>query len=165
MAVKKKGKKPMQGKKPGKPQFKRAMAEESEDRAEDVGNEAADDRTEREEFQDLIAQQNKKKKKSGGFQSLGLDPDLFNGVMKKGYRQPTPIQRKVLGLHFLFVTIKLTFTIPVHPRPSRGSRRGGNGADGQRKDCRLPHSALPEVEGPHGQVWRARSHPFETLNS
>ncbi|XP_059087617.1 ATP-dependent RNA helicase DDX54-like isoform X2 [Tigriopus californicus] len=45
-------------------------------------------------FQALIAQQNKKKKKSGGFQSMGLDHEIFRGIMKKGYRVPTPIQRK-----------------------------------------------------------------------
>jgi hypothetical protein len=43
----------------------------------------------------LVAEQNKKKKKSGGFQSMGLGQAVFRGVMKKGYKVPTPIQRKV----------------------------------------------------------------------
>lgn len=35
------------------------------------------------------------KKKVGGFQALGLGHNLLKGVQKKGYKQPTPIQRKV----------------------------------------------------------------------
>ncbi|XP_066459918.1 ATP-dependent RNA helicase DDX54 isoform X3 [Eleutherodactylus coqui] len=44
----------------------------------------------------LVRAQNKKKKKSGGFQSMGLGYPVFKGVMKKGYKVPTPIQRKVI---------------------------------------------------------------------
>ncbi|KAJ7365649.1 ATP-dependent RNA helicase ddx54 [Desmophyllum pertusum] len=44
----------------------------------------------------LITEHNKKKKKSGGFQSMGLSFPVFKGVMKKGYRLPTPIQRKTI---------------------------------------------------------------------
>ncbi|EPS61653.1 hypothetical protein M569_13138, partial [Genlisea aurea] len=39
-----------------------------------------------------------KKSKSGGFESLGLIPYVYNGVKKKGYRVPTPIQRKTMPL-------------------------------------------------------------------
>ncbi|KAL8467026.1 hypothetical protein ACS0TY_035923 [Phlomoides rotata] len=39
-----------------------------------------------------------KKSKSCGFESLGLIPKVFNGVKKKGYRVPTPIQRKTMPL-------------------------------------------------------------------
>ncbi|KAI3633342.1 hypothetical protein MIR68_008289 [Amoeboaphelidium protococcarum] len=42
----------------------------------------------------LIA--NRKKKKSGGFQSMGLSHAIFQGIMKKGYKVPTPIQRKCI---------------------------------------------------------------------
>ena len=28
---------------------------------------------------------------------LGLSPDLFKAIMKRGYKVPTPIQRKVSG--------------------------------------------------------------------
>lgn len=39
---------------------------------------------------------NKKKKKgSGGFQSMGLSFPILKGITKRGYKQPTPIQRKV----------------------------------------------------------------------
>ncbi|XP_072352246.1 ATP-dependent RNA helicase DDX54 [Scyliorhinus torazame] len=41
----------------------------------------------------MVRQQNKKRK-SGGFQSMGLSFPVFKGIMKKGYKVPTPIQRK-----------------------------------------------------------------------
>ena len=37
-----------------------------------------------------------KKKKTGGFQSMGLTPSIYRSVMRKGYRVPTPIQRKAI---------------------------------------------------------------------
>ena len=41
----------------------------------------------------------KKKKKGGrGFQSMGLTKEVFTGVMRMGYKIPTPIQRKVLPI-------------------------------------------------------------------
>ncbi|XP_077594127.1 ATP-dependent RNA helicase DDX54 [Stigmatopora nigra] len=46
--------------------------------------------------QEMVRAQNKKKKKSGGFQSMGLCYPVFKGVMKKGYKVPTPIQRKTI---------------------------------------------------------------------
>ncbi|XP_043952179.1 ATP-dependent RNA helicase DDX54 [Gambusia affinis] len=45
---------------------------------------------------ELVRAQNKKKKKSGGFQSMGLSFPVYKGVMKKGYKVPTPIQRKTI---------------------------------------------------------------------
>ncbi|XP_037672539.1 ATP-dependent RNA helicase DDX54 [Choloepus didactylus] len=46
--------------------------------------------------QEMVRAQNKKKKKSGGFQSMGLSYPVFKGIMKKGYKVPTPIQRKTI---------------------------------------------------------------------
>lgn len=46
----------------------------------------------------LIAKQNKKNKKSGGFQSLGLSKNVIRGILRKGYKQPTPIQRKTVPI-------------------------------------------------------------------
>lgn len=40
----------------------------------------------------------RKKAKSGGFESLGLSLPVFRAVKRKGYRIPTPIQRKTLPL-------------------------------------------------------------------
>ncbi len=51
---------------------------------------------ERAELSSLVTAQNKKKKKSGGFQSMGLASEVFRGVIKKGYKVPTPIQRKAI---------------------------------------------------------------------
>ncbi|OQV16274.1 ATP-dependent RNA helicase DDX54 [Hypsibius exemplaris] len=42
----------------------------------------------------LIQEQNRKNKKSGGFQAMGLSPSIFRAVLRKGYKVPTPIQRK-----------------------------------------------------------------------
>uniref|UniRef100_A0A8B9S7Y5 ATP-dependent RNA helicase DDX54 n=1 Tax=Apteryx owenii TaxID=8824 RepID=A0A8B9S7Y5_APTOW len=44
----------------------------------------------------MVRAQNMKKKKSGGFQSMGLSYPVFKGIMKKGYKVPTPIQRKTI---------------------------------------------------------------------
>jgi len=46
----------------------------------------------------LVQDMNRKKKKSGGFQAMGLSQEVFRGVMKKGYKVPTPIQRKTIPL-------------------------------------------------------------------
>ncbi|VFR00280.1 unnamed protein product [Cuscuta campestris] len=43
-------------------------------------------------------QKERKKSKSGGFESLGLSYNVFRGVKRKGYRLPTPIQRKTIPL-------------------------------------------------------------------
>lgn len=43
-------------------------------------------------------QKQAKKSKSGGFESLGLSPNVFRGVKKKGYKVPTPIQRKTMPI-------------------------------------------------------------------
>ncbi|XP_023674426.1 ATP-dependent RNA helicase DDX54 [Paramormyrops kingsleyae] len=47
---------------------------------------------------ELVRAQNKKKKKSGGFQSMGLSYPVYKGIMKKGYKVPTPIQRKTIPI-------------------------------------------------------------------
>uniref|UniRef100_A0A8R7UNN3 RNA helicase n=2 Tax=Triticum urartu TaxID=4572 RepID=A0A8R7UNN3_TRIUA len=39
-----------------------------------------------------------KKPKSGGFESMGLCEEVYRGVRHKGYRVPTPIQRKAMPL-------------------------------------------------------------------
>jgi len=47
---------------------------------------------------DMVKKQNKKQKKSGGFQSMGLSYPIYKGITKKGYKVPTPIQRKTIPL-------------------------------------------------------------------
>jgi len=49
---------------------------------------------------ELVKIQNKKtkQKQSGGFQSMGLSYPVYKGVIRKGYKVPTPIQRKTIPL-------------------------------------------------------------------
>jgi len=47
-------------------------------------------------FATQMVEMNRKNKKSGGFQSMGLGPEIFRGIIKKGYKVPTPIQRKTI---------------------------------------------------------------------
>ncbi|PAA86580.1 hypothetical protein BOX15_Mlig020098g2, partial [Macrostomum lignano] len=51
---------------------------------------------ERAESRSAIASRNRKQRKSGGFQSLGLSAPVYKGIVRKGYRVPTPIQRKTM---------------------------------------------------------------------
>ena len=37
-----------------------------------------------------------RKAKSGGFQSMGLSSAVYRSIMRKGYRVPTPIQRRAI---------------------------------------------------------------------
>lgn len=46
----------------------------------------------------------KKKKGSGGFQSMGFGFPVLKGITKRGYKQPTPIQRKVTENSSIFKT-------------------------------------------------------------
>ncbi|RUS25867.1 P-loop containing nucleoside triphosphate hydrolase protein [Jimgerdemannia flammicorona] len=52
--------------------------------------------------EDFIAHENqaakRKKKKSGGFQSMGLSHPIFKAVLHKGFKVPTPIQRKTVPI-------------------------------------------------------------------
>ncbi|RKP08348.1 P-loop containing nucleoside triphosphate hydrolase protein [Thamnocephalis sphaerospora] len=71
-------------------------SDDDSDKDEDMDDDDGDD------DEAFIAHQmqnsNKKKKKSGGFQSMGLTKPIFNAVLKKGYKVPTPIQRKCIPL-------------------------------------------------------------------
>ena len=40
--------------------------------------------------------QQSKKKSGGGFQSMGLSEEVYRGIVKMGFRIPTPVQRKSL---------------------------------------------------------------------
>uniref|UniRef100_A0A5K4EAL3 RNA helicase n=1 Tax=Schistosoma mansoni TaxID=6183 RepID=A0A5K4EAL3_SCHMA len=53
------------------------------------------------EARQLVKTMNRKNRKAGGFQSMGLSVATFNGIIKKGYKIPTPIQRKVLHLRII----------------------------------------------------------------
>ena len=49
-------------------------------------------------FQHAAMSDKAAKKKSGGFQSLGLSGHILGGILKMGYKVPTPIQRKALPI-------------------------------------------------------------------
>ncbi|KAJ1374021.1 hypothetical protein KIN20_036609 [Parelaphostrongylus tenuis] len=54
------------------------------------------DEEEEGDYSKLQSDRNRKKRKAGGWQSMGLDHTVFKGIEKKGFRQPTPIQRKTI---------------------------------------------------------------------
>ncbi|XP_048728336.2 ATP-dependent RNA helicase DDX54-like [Ostrea edulis] len=102
---------------PKKKSFKKKRYEEKEDEGEEelevvrnkpqqtslqtVQGEESSDSDSDQELQDTrkwLTEQNRKKKKSGGFQSMGLSHSVYKGVMRKGYKIPTPIQRKTVPL-------------------------------------------------------------------
>ncbi|KAI0241744.1 ATP-dependent RNA helicase DDX54 [Lamellibrachia satsuma] len=64
----------------------------------DPGLDEEDEASEKKYARTLIMEHNRKKKKSGGFQSMGLSSAVFNAVIRKGYKIPTPIQRKTVPL-------------------------------------------------------------------
>ncbi|KAI1713652.1 DEAD/DEAH box helicase domain-containing protein [Ditylenchus destructor] len=48
------------------------------------------------DYDRLNAAQNRKNKKAGGWQAMGLDQPIFKGIRGMGYKQPTQIQRKAI---------------------------------------------------------------------
>ena len=48
-----------------------------------------------EDDNDFVETKKKNQKKCGGFQGMGLSYPVLKGVLKRGYKIPTPIQRKV----------------------------------------------------------------------
>lgn len=57
-----------------------------------------DDEMDELETQRLVMEKRKKKGKSGGFQSMGLSYPVLKAILRKGYKVPTPIQRKTIPL-------------------------------------------------------------------
>ncbi|XP_035725205.1 ATP-dependent RNA helicase DDX54-like [Vespa mandarinia] len=50
------------------------------------------------EDEDILDIKKKASKKSGGFQSMALSYPIIKGILKRGYKIPTPIQRKTIPL-------------------------------------------------------------------
>ena len=69
--------------------------EEDEHESRDPIVEEEDDLDD-EETRKLVKIQNRKAKKSGGFQRMGLSHGVFKGIFRRGYKIPTPIQRKCI---------------------------------------------------------------------
>ncbi|XP_010913583.1 DEAD-box ATP-dependent RNA helicase 29 [Elaeis guineensis] len=93
---------PRKRKEPKPTMAKKKLVEEEEDEVEDQEEEVEDE----EEVPMGVSskaelkrrKKESKKAKSGGFESLGLCPEVYRGVKRKGYRVPTPIQRKTMPL-------------------------------------------------------------------
>lgn len=75
----------------GQKHLRQIYIQDKEDADSDSSQELQDTRK-------WLTEQNRKKKKSGGFQSMGLSHGVYKGVLRKGYKIPTPIQRKTVPL-------------------------------------------------------------------
>ena len=69
------------------------MVEENDDRSSEEEMDVDESETRK-----LVKIQNRKNKKSGGFQSMGLSHGVFKGIFRRGYKMPTPIQRKCIPI-------------------------------------------------------------------
>lgn len=69
---------------------------EDDDEEEEDEDEDEDEEEEKREISKSLKVANKKHKKSGGFQSMGLSYPIYSGIIQKGYKIPTPIQRKAI---------------------------------------------------------------------
>jgi ATP-dependent RNA helicase DDX54/DBP10 len=68
---------------------------------EEDGSEVSDEeeeQNEKTEWSDKIKSANRRGKKSGGFQSMGLSFPLYKAIQHMGYKIPTPIQRKSIPI-------------------------------------------------------------------
>ncbi|VDL66539.1 unnamed protein product [Nippostrongylus brasiliensis] len=54
------------------------------------------------DYSQLQSERNRKQKKAGGWQAMGLDHTVFKGIEKKGFKQPTPIQIDTTSIMCLF---------------------------------------------------------------
>lgn len=60
-----------------------------------IGFGETEELNENDEDEDISDIKKKASKKSGGFQSMALSYPILKGILKRGYKIPTPIQRKV----------------------------------------------------------------------
>ncbi|KAH9373049.1 hypothetical protein HPB48_010024 [Haemaphysalis longicornis] len=90
----------MKGKKSRGPRKKQDSKPRKKKQAEKAAESFLDDGSEEEEedfdSMKLDAATAASKKKSGGFQAMGLSYSIIKGILKRGYQQPTPIQRKAI---------------------------------------------------------------------
>lgn len=63
-----------------------------------VGFDAPEEVSDNEDENEITNIKKKACKKSGGFQSMGLSFPVLKGILKRGYKIPTPIQRKTIPL-------------------------------------------------------------------
>ncbi|OUM70167.1 hypothetical protein PIROE2DRAFT_37661 [Piromyces sp. E2] len=72
--------------------------DDSEDEDENEDSDDDEDDSEDEEIERKLREANRKHKKSGGFQSMGLSSFVYKAIIHKGYKVPTPIQRKTIPI-------------------------------------------------------------------
>merc|ERR1719505_353773 len=70
--------------------------DENQKQSDSNGSHESEDETS--DMRKLVSKQNRKKKKSGGFQSMGLSYSVYKGITREGYKVPTPIQRKTVPM-------------------------------------------------------------------
>lgn len=51
-----------------------------------------------EQTKNIYKDKSKKDKSKGGFQAMGLSFPMVKGITKRGYKIPTPVQRKTIPL-------------------------------------------------------------------
>jgi len=98
---KKSGKHDMKFKKKKKDEeeeFEVAVAKDQIDEKQSDSDGSHESEDETSDMRKLVSKQNRKKKKSGGFQSMGLSYSVYKGITRKGYKVPTPIQRKTVPM-------------------------------------------------------------------
>ncbi|KAI9197350.1 uncharacterized protein BJ171DRAFT_222961, partial [Polychytrium aggregatum] len=71
-------------------------SESYDDDDDDDDDDNDDDDDEKREIAQQVIASNRKHKKSGGFQSMGLSFPIYQAVLHKGFKVPTPIQRKAI---------------------------------------------------------------------
>ncbi|XP_054930495.1 ATP-dependent RNA helicase DDX54 [Dermacentor andersoni] len=89
----------MKGKKSRGPRKKHDAKPRKKQQPAEAAQSFLDDESEEEEDFDtmkLDAAAAANKKKSGGFQAMGLSHAILKAILKRGYKQPTPIQRKAI---------------------------------------------------------------------
>ncbi|ORX86736.1 DEAD-domain-containing protein [Anaeromyces robustus] len=72
--------------------------EDDDDDEDEEDEEDEEEDSEDEEIERKLREANRKHKKSGGFQSMGLSNFVYKAIMHKGYKVPTPIQRKTIPI-------------------------------------------------------------------
>jgi len=95
----------------------------------------------------------KKKKKQGeGFKGMGLSHAVIKGIQKRGYKVPTPIQRRVTVRITFESTWMLICNFADHSSGAAGPGYGGHGADGQWKNSLFSGAHFRKVERQGGQI-------------
>ena len=103
--------------------------------------EAADDGFSNAEFFGMVDRRpgadgssKKKGKKKGGFAAMGLSTAIYRSVMRKGYRMPTPIQRRAIRTFSGEDVVAMARTGSGKTPPSAAALRAAEGAldDGRR---------------------------------